>query len=218
MAQPWGPITGAGTRLRGAEAPLPQTRPGACRRPALRPDWPPSLRQRARWSSVGSPARAACSPRPWSAPCRSAASWTSAAPASARSTSWRTTATSGAAPRPRPQPRGPAPRPRGPALQPRGPAPNPINPEPASCGYCLCSPRGWRAERARVRRGGAHPLALPRFLQAHWVSVGMWQAPQEASACRLPMVPSPGSLGGLRAPWLLQNGQGRVRGSLGCWG
>lgn len=58
---------------------------------------PALLPQRGTRSWAGRLARAAW-PWAWRGPCRSAASWSSAAPASARSTSWRTTATRARAP------------------------------------------------------------------------------------------------------------------------
>lgn len=120
-----------------------------------------SLLQWARWSW------AACNPWPWRGPCRSVASWSSAAPASALSTSWRTTAT-----------RAP--------LVPR----DPINPsdEPWSC-VCAAAwwPRCWlgreldKVGRAFAGPPGGHEApvgrppfcsvsqAPPNFPHAHWV-------------------------------------------------
>lgn len=116
-----------------------------------------------RWSWRAAPARAA-----WRGPRRSAASWSSAAPASARSTSWRTTATS----------------------VPGTPAPTPIN--------RLTSPavvsvwpgvRGARGEGPRrVGAPGPRPLSIltasasasPSCLHASWVpgaGSSRWRAP-----------------------------------------
>lgn len=82
--------------------------------------------QQGTWSWAGRLARAACSPWPWRGPCRSGASWNSAAPASAPSTSWRITAT-------RAPPRASGPEPSVPCTPSYS-----INPLNEPCGCCLC--------------------------------------------------------------------------------
>lgn len=163
---PWAvPEWGAGRRTPS----LPDSlSPHLCLSPgAAAPQW-------GRWSWGAAPAWVACSPWPWRGPSRSAASWSSAAPASARSTSWRTIATS---------------RPPDSGARASVSAPcRPINPVNEPCWRPLCGmgPRCWLGVVARpgtcwcTCRSGCGDL--PRDFFSAWPAGGLgsgtWLCPQ----------------------------------------